>query len=129
MILGQNLKFLQNFYIVKLELEIMFGSVLEWNESDSDDIWGYQIQSAAILDIFSKGLGYDYGWKLQISSKFVDSQIGPRIYFSWCSRVKLKWSWRYMRISNLISRHLGFFSKGVSLWSWVKISNFFRIFI
>ena len=38
MILGQNFKFLQNFYIVKLDLEIMFGNVLEWNESDSDDI-------------------------------------------------------------------------------------------
>ena len=43
MILGKNFKFLQNFYIVKLDLEIMFGNVLEWNESDSDDIWGYQI--------------------------------------------------------------------------------------
>ena len=29
MILGQNFKFLQNFYIVKLDLEIMFVDVLE----------------------------------------------------------------------------------------------------
>ena len=28
-----------------------------------------------------KGLAYDYGSKFQISSKFVDSQIGPRNQF------------------------------------------------
>ena len=50
MILGQNFKFLQSLYIVKLDLEIMFVDVLEWN--------------------------------------------------------KLNWFWRYMNMSNLISRLL-----------------------
>ena len=114
MILGQNFKFLQNFYIVKLDLEIMFGNVLEWNESDSDDIWGCQIWSAAILDFFPKGLAYDFGSKYQISLKFVYSQIEPKNNICWCLRVKLRWFWRYMKMSNLISRHLGFFLKGLA---------------
>ena len=37
-----------------------------------------------------KGLAYDCGSKLQISSKFVDSQIGPRNHFCGCFRVKSK---------------------------------------
>ena len=74
---------------------------------------------------FSKGLAYDFGSKFQISFKFVYSQIEPKNNICWCLRVKLRWFWRYMKMSNLISRHLGFFSKGVSLWFWVKISNFF----
>ena len=79
--------------------------------------WRYMRISDLIsrhLGYFPKGWGYDCGWKLQISLKFVDSQIGPRVHFSWCSRVKSKWPWRYMRMSNLISRHLGFFSKGLA---------------
>ena len=129
MILGQNFKFLQNFYIVKFDLEIMFGDVLEWNESDSDDIWGCQIWSAAILDFFPKELAYDFGSKFQISFKFVYSQIEPKNNICWCLRVKLTWFWRYMKMSNLISRHLGFFSKGVSLWFWIEISNVFKVCI
>ena len=114
MILGSNFKFLHIFYIVKLDLEIMFGDVLEWNESDSDDIWGCQIWSAAILDFFPKGLAYDFGSKFQISFKFVYSQIEPKNNICWCLRVKLRWFWRYMKMSNLISRHLGFFLKGLA---------------
>ena len=77
MILGQNFKFLQNFYIVKLDLEFIFGDVLGWNQSDPDDIWGSQIWSAAILDFFLKGLAYDFGFKFQIPSEFLYSQIRP----------------------------------------------------
>ena len=65
------------------------------------------------LGFFPKGLAYDFGSKFQISSEFLYSQIGPRNHVWWCFRVKWKWFWRYMRISNLISRHLGFFSKGL----------------
>ena len=55
MIVGQNFKFLQSLYIVKLDLEITFVDVLEWNQSDPDDIWGCQIWSAAILDFLQSG--------------------------------------------------------------------------
>ena len=72
----------------------MFGNVLEWNESDSDDIWGCQIWSAAILDFFPRGLAYDFGSKFQISFKFVYSQIEPKNNICWCLRVKLRWFWR-----------------------------------
>ena len=129
MILGQNFKFLQYFYIVKLDLEFIFIDVLEWNQSDPDDIWGSQIWSAAILDFFLKGLAYDFGLKFQISLKFVYSQIEPKNNICWCLRVRLTWFWRYMKMSNLISRHLGFFFKGVSLWFWVEISNVFKVCI
>ena len=127
MIVGQNFNFLQSLWIVKLDLEITFVDVLEWNQSDPDDIWGCQIWSAAILDFFPKGLAYDFGSKYQISFKFVYRQFEPKNNICWCLRVKLLWFWRYMKMSNLISRQLGFFSKGVSLWFWVQISNFFRI--
>ena len=92
-------------------------------------IWRCQIWSAAILDFFSKGLAYDFGSKYQISLKFVYSQFEPKNNICWCLRVKLKWFWRYMRMSNFISRHLGFFSKGVSLWFWIEISNVFKVCI
>ena len=114
MILDRNFKGLQSLYMVKLDLKMMFGDVLEWNESDSDDIWGCQIWSAAILDFFPKGLAYDFGSKFQISFKFVYSQIEPKNNICWCLRVKLTWFWRYMKMSNLISRHLGFFLKGLA---------------
>ena len=129
MIVGQNFKFLQSLCIVKLDLEITFVDVLEWSQSDPDDIWGYQIWSAAILDFFPKGLAYDFGSKYQISLKFVYSQFEPKNNICWCLRVKLKWFWRYMRRSNFISRHLGFFSKGVSLWFRIEISNVFKVCI
>ena len=128
MIVGQNLKFLQSLYIVKLDLEIIFVVVLEWNQSNPDDIWGFQIWSAAILDFFPKGLAYDFGSKFKISFKFVYSQIELKNNICWCLRVKLRWFWRYMKMSNLISRHLGFFSKGVSLWFWVKNFKFLENF-
>ena len=127
MIVGQDFKFLQSLWIVKLDLEITFVDVLEWNQSDPDDIWGCQIWSAAILDFFPKGLAYDFGSKFQISFKFVYSQIEPKNNICWCLRVKLTWFWRYMKMSNLISRHLGFFLKEVSLWFWVKISNLLKV--
>ena len=131
MIVGQNFKFLQSLCIVKLDLEITFVDVLEWSQSDPDDIWGCQIWSAAILDFFPKGLAYDFGRKYQISLKFVYSQFEPKNNICWCLRVKLTWFWRYMKMSNLISRHLGLFSKGVRLalsWrnalSWRKTMHY-----
>ena len=96
--------------------------------------WFWQNMNMSILisrhlGFFLKGLACDFGTKFQISLEFLYSQIGPRNHFCWCSRAKSKWSWRYMRMSNLISRHLGLFSKGVSLWFWVEISNFFKVCI
>ena len=94
--------------------------------------WRYMKMSNLIsrhLGFFLKGLACDFGTKFQISSEFLYSQIGPRNHFCWCPRVKSKWSWRYMRMSNLISCHLGFFSKEVSLWFCVEISNFFKVCI
>ena len=61
-----------------MDLEIIFIDVLEWNQSNPDDIWGFQIWSAAILDFFPKGLAYDFGSKFQISFNFVYSQIEPK---------------------------------------------------
>ena len=129
MIMGQNFKFLQSLWIVKLDLEINFVDVLEWNQSDADDIWGCQIWSAAILDFFPKELACDFGSKYQISFKFVYRKFEPKNNICWCLRVKLRWFWRYMKMSNLISRHLGFFSKGVSLWFWIEIWNVFKVCI
>ena len=88
MIVGQNFKFLQSLCLVKLDLEITFVDVLDWNQSDPDDIWGCQIWSAAILDFFPKGLAYDFGSKFQTSSKFVYGQIGPKNDVCWCFNVK-----------------------------------------
>ena len=65
-------------------------------------------------NFFPKGLAYDFGSKYQISLKIVYSQIEPKNNICWCLRVKLTWFWRYMKMSNLISRHLGFFSKGLA---------------
>ena len=61
--------------------------------------------------IFAKGVRKWFWAKFQISSKLVYVQIGPRNDVSGCFRVKLKWFWRYMKMSNMISRHLGFFPK------------------
>ena len=102
--------------MVKLTLEMMFGDVLKWHQSDFDHIWLFQICAAAILDFLFK-----------FSLKFVYRQIVHKNYVCWCFGVKLKWFWRYMKMSNLISRHLGFFLKEVSLWFWVKISNLLKV--
>ena len=104
MILGQNFKCLQSVHIVKLDKEILFVDVLEWNQS----------YSSSILNFFQKQLVYDFVWKFQISSKFVYSQLGPRNHVCWCFGVKLNWSWRHMKMSNLISRHLEFFPEGLA---------------
>ena len=34
---------------------MMFGNVLEWNQSDSDDMLKWQIWAAAILEFFQRG--------------------------------------------------------------------------
>ena len=94
--------------------------------------WRYMRMSNLIsrhLEFFPKGLAYDFGSKYQIPLKFVYSQFEPKNNICWCLRVKLKWFWRYLKMSNLISRHLGFFSKGVSLWFWIEISNVFKVCI
>ena len=39
MILAQNFKCLQSVHIVKLDKEILFVNVLEWNQSHSDKLW------------------------------------------------------------------------------------------
>ena len=104
MILGQNFERLQSVHIVKLDKEILFVDVLEWNQS----------YSSSILNFFQKQLVYDFVWKFQISSKFVYSQLGPRNHVCWCFGVKLNWSWRHMKMSNLISRHLEFFPEGLA---------------
>ena len=64
--------------------------------------------------IFSKELTYDFGSKCQISSKFVNGQIDPGNDVWWCFKVTSKWFWPYMTMSNLCSRHLGFFPKGLA---------------
>ena len=94
MIVGQDFKFLQSLWIVKLDIEIPFVDVLEWNQSDPDDIWGCQIWSADILDFFPKGLAYDFGSKYQSSWKFVYGEIGPENDICWCFNVKSKWFWQ-----------------------------------
>ena len=38
-----------------LDLKMMFGYVLEWNQSDSDDMSKCQIWAAAILYFFQRG--------------------------------------------------------------------------
>ena len=90
----------------------MFVDGLEWHESESDDIWGRQILSAAILKFLPKGLAYDFGSKFQISLKFVNGQIEPGNDVCWCFNVKSKKFSQNMNMSNLISCHLGFFPKG-----------------
>ena len=97
-----------------MDLEITFVDVLEWNQSDPDDILRCQIWSAAILDFFPKGLAYNFGSKFQTSSKFVYGQIGPKNDVCWCFNVKSKWFWQNMNMSSFISRHLGFFLKGLA---------------
>ena len=55
MILGQNFKFLVTLSVVKMDLEKMFGDVLESNQSDPLHIWTCQIWAVAILDFFKRG--------------------------------------------------------------------------
>jgi len=66
------------------------------------------------LGFFPKELAYDFGSKFQTTSKVVYSQLVPRNNVSWCFSVKLKWFWRYMKMWNRISHHLGFFLKGLA---------------
>ena len=54
MILGQNFKFLVTLSVVKMDLEKMFGDVLESNQSDPLHIWRCQIWAVAILDFFKR---------------------------------------------------------------------------
>ena len=94
--------------------------------------WSYSKMSnlcSRHLGFFPIGLVYEFGSKFQISLNFVYGQIEPGNDVCWCFNVKSKWFWQNMNVSNFISGHFGFFLKGVSLWFWVKISNFFRIFI
>ena len=65
-ILGPNFKFLQRLYIVKLNLEIMFGDVLKWYQSDFVNIWRCQICAAEILDFF-KGVRVQVNFKFPLS--------------------------------------------------------------
>ena len=53
--LGQNFKCLESVHIVKLDQEILFVDVLEWNQSHSDKLWRGQIWAAAILYFFQRG--------------------------------------------------------------------------
>ena len=99
---------------MKLTLEMMFGYVLKWNQNDFDHIWVEQICAAVMLDFFQRGLTFNFWSKFQISSKFVYSQIGPWNHVCWSFRAKLNWFWRYIKMSNLISRHFGFFPKGLA---------------
>ena len=61
-----------------------------------------------------KGLAYDFGSKFPISPKFVYSQIRPGNDVCWIFRVKSKWFWLYMSMSNLSSRHIGFLPNGLA---------------
>ena len=64
MILGQNFKFLVTLSVVKMDLEKMFGDVLESNQSDPLHIWRCQIWAVAILDFFQRSkpiiLGHNF---------------------------------------------------------------------
>ena len=42
-------------FVVKMDLEKMFGDVLESNQSDPLHIWTCQIWAVAILDFFKRG--------------------------------------------------------------------------
>ena len=98
----------------------------------SNSFWWYSKMSnlcSRHLGFFPIGFVYEFGSKFQISLNFVYGQIEPGNDVCWCFNVKSKWFWQNMNVWNLIRRHFGFFLKGVSLWFWVKISNFFRIFI
>ena len=94
--------------------------------------WSYSKKSnlcSRHLGFFPIGLVYEFGSKFWDSLNFVYGQIEPGNDVCWCFNVKSKWFWQNMNVSNFISGHIGFCLKGVSLWFWVKISNFFRIFI
>ena len=85
----------------------MFRVKLNW-------FWRYTKMSNSIsrdVGFFPKELAQDFGSKFQISSKLVFAQIGPSDNVCLCFRVKLKWFWRYMKISNFISHHLRFFRR------------------
>ena len=78
-------------------------------------VWRYMRTSNLIsrhLEFFPKGLAYDFWSKSQISLTFVNDQIEPGNDVCWCFNVKSKKFSQNMNMSNLISRHLGFFPKG-----------------
>ena len=74
-------------------------------------MWNF---SSRHLGFFPKGLGYYFGSKFQISLNFLYGQMWPKNDVCWCFRVKSKSFRQNMKISNFISRHLGFFSKGLA---------------
>ena len=53
--MGQNVKFLKSWSMVKLDLKMMFSNVLESLRGHVDDIWRCQMLIAAILDFFQRG--------------------------------------------------------------------------
>ena len=54
--------------MVKFDLEMMFGDVLESCQGHLRHVWDFQISMAAILEFFQVGLAYDFGAKYEISS-------------------------------------------------------------
>ena len=110
---------ISNFFKVccksKLDLEIKFVDVLGWDWSHSNDIWRCQIWSVAILDFFQWGypmvLGQNFKFLQSLYIVKLDLEIMFVDVLEWN---KLNWFWRYMKMSNLISRLLGFFSKGLT---------------
>ena len=72
------------------------------------------------------GLAYDFRSKFKVSSKFVYGQIGPENDVWWCFKVKSKWFWPDMRMSNLSSRNLGSFPKGLAFDFWSKFQISFK---
>ena len=136
--LGFFLKGLAYDFASKFQISLNFLYGQMWPENDV--CWCFRVKSKSSwknmkisnlisrhLGFFSKGLAYDFGWKFQISWQFVNGQIDPGNNVWWCFKVISEWFWPYMSTSNLRSRHLGFFVKGVSLWFWVKISNFLTV--
>ena len=114
LILSQNFKFVKTLYMVKCDLK-------------NDVSWCFRVKSKSFLKnmrisnligrhfgFFPKELAYDFGSKCQISLKFVNGQIDPGNDVWWCFKVTSKWFWPYMTMSNLHSRHLGFFPKGLA---------------
>ena len=66
------------------------------------------------LGFFPKGLTYDFGQKIQMSSKFMYGQHEARNDVWWCSEC---WEGHFdhiWRFSNLAGGHLEFFPKGLT---------------
>ena len=98
--------------MLKLTLEMMFGDVFKWNQSEFDD--------RAVFTWLSKGIGFGFGFGFT-------TPFGWLVYLLWFwfydSQVKTA-LYEYIKFAQLPSWN---FSKAVGLWFLVKILNFFKV--